>query len=850
MTDHSPEPSQTVAPYVWGNVPQRNKNFTGREELLRELERRAGPLTSSPVTAIVPQALYGLGGVGKTQLAIEYAYRYAEKYQVVWWVPADQIALIRSTLAALAPRLNLTDIPPGRVEDSVAAVLDALRRGEPYNRWLLIFDNADQPEPIREFIPHGPGHVIVTSRNRGWDRFVEALEVDVFTREESLEYLQRRVKGISALDAERLAEELGDLPLALDQAAALLTETLMTVDVYLRLLAEESDRILGENPAPADYPLPVAAAWSLSVTRLQEQTPYAMELLQRCAFFGPAAIPLDMLDRGRYVLDPPLRDTLRDPILMTRVIRALGRYSLARIDHYRRTLEVHRIIQRLIRDELDAEEQFAMRHEVHLLLAASDPGDPDDVDNWPKYAELLAHVGPSEVVTCRTEFVRRLAQNIVRYLYISGNYNSALTSADNALTRWTPDSGEDDLYVLIMARLKAQILRAVGRYQEAYELAEITFERMRAILGADHEETLILMNGLCVDRRARGDFKGSLELTKASLDRHRAVFGNDHPRTFAAMNNLAEDYELNSDYGVARKLNEELYEEKLVFYHGDSHPQALLTLNALARVIREEGNFIEARDKARRARNGFKDLVQQHVLPEGHPWVMQQVVDFSIALRAAGNDPESLELAQEAYDRFKRVYGPHHAGTLAAAFTLANAQRVSGDLDHASQLLARTEKHCSSVFGDDHPYTLISALNASIINRRQGKAELACSRLTAIHAALSTSLGPSSHPALICAVNLANAMVDLGDIAKAIDLGEQTLPQLIALLGADHPHALTCAANLALDLEVAGETKKAADLASDTLAKYRRCLGDEHPEVRAAAAGERQDLGVEVPILF
>ena len=120
------------------------------------------------------------------------------------------------------------------------------------------------------------------------------------------DYLQRRVKGIALADAGRLAEELGDLPLALEQAAALLTETVMTVDMYLHLLAEESERILGENPPPSDYPVPVAAAWSLSVTRLREQTPYAMELLQRCAFFGPAPIPLELLDRGRYVLEPPL----------------------------------------------------------------------------------------------------------------------------------------------------------------------------------------------------------------------------------------------------------------------------------------------------------------------------------------------------------------------------------------------------------------------------------------------------------------------------------------------------------------------------------------------------------------
>ena len=833
-------------PVIWGNVPQRNKNFMGHEDVLHELRRRF----TSEITAALPHALHGLGGVGKTQLAIEYAYRYADQYQVVWWIPADQVALIRSTLAALAPRLGITVVPPGRVEDAMAAVLDALRRGEPFDRWLLIFDNADQPESIRAFMPYGPGHVIVTSRNRGWDRFAESLEVNIFTRDDSLSYLQRRVKGITRADADRLAEELGDLPLALDQAAALLTETVMTVDIYLRLLSEESDRILGENPASSDYPLPVAVAWSLSVTRLQKQAPHAMELLQRCAFFGPAPIPLDLLDRGRYVLGPPLQDTLRDPIMMGRAIRALGRYSLAQIDNSRRTLQVHRIIQRLIRNELGEDDQFAMRHEVHLLLAASDPADPDDVNNWPKYADLLAHVGPSELVTCRTDFVRRLARNFVHYLYISGNYNGARTSADKALTQWTADSGEDNQDVLIMARQKAQVLRAVGRYQEAYEIAARTFERMRTVLGDDHEETLILMNGLYVDRLTRGDFRGSLELTEKSLERHRLIFGNEHPCTFAAMSTLAESFELNSRYAEARELNLQLYDEKVVFYLSDSHPQVLFTLNALSRVLREQGYFLEARETAKRAYDGYGDLVRQHTLPESHPWVLQQEVDFSTALRAAGTDPESLELAHEAYNKFERAFGPEHGSTLAAAFNLANAQRVSGDLEHAGQVLETTERRCRITFGEDHPYTLAGRLNLSIVRRRQGEAEIARSHLTEIHAALSQTLGPNSHPALICAVNLANALAELGKMAEAVNLGEEILPQLIALLGPDHPHNLTCAANLALDLRAAGQTKRAADLANGTLAQYRRALGDEHPEVRAAAAGQRQDLGIDIPVLF
>lgn len=846
---HSPEPSRLPVPDIWGNVPQRNKNFTGREELLAELRRR---VEQTPATAVLPQALHGIGGVGKTQLAIEYAYHFADQYQVVWWVPADQIALVRSTLAALAPRLGLIGIAPGRVEDAVTAVLDALRRGQPYKRWLLVFDNADQPELIREFMPLGPGHVIVTSRNRGWADVVDALEVDVFTREESRRYLKRRVPAIVQGDADRLADELGDLPLALEQAAALLAQTVMTADVYLGLLGEESDRVLGENPKPSDYPLPVAAAWSLSVTRLSEQAPYALELLQRCAFFGPAPIPLELLDRGRYVLGSPLKDTLRDPILMSRAIRALGRYSLARIDNFRRTLEVHRIIQRLIRNELDPAVRFSMRHEVHLLLAASDPDDPDSIENWPKYAELLGHVGPAEVVTCRSDEVRRLAQNIVRYLYVTGNYTSALASADKALTHWTADSadGENNKYVLIMSRLKAQVLRALGRYQESYELAVRTLERMRTVLGEDHEETLILMNGHCVDLRARGDFKASLELTKSSFEHHKAIFGTDHPRTLAAMNNLAEDFELNSDYSAARELNEELYEEKRVVYHANDHPLVLLTLNALARIMREEGHYDEARTASRQAYDGYQDLVRQHVLAEGHPLVLQQAVDFSAALRAAGADPESLEVAQDVYDRYTLAFGPDHAATLAAAANLSNAHRVGGDLSQAWKLMEDTVQRYRNLFGEDHPYALGSSLNLSIINRRLGEVGAARRSLEAVQGGLSRLLGRNKHPTLLCAVNLATTLAELGDAKSAAKLGEETLPQLADVLGRDHPHTLTCAANLALDLKTLGQTQRAADLASDTLERYRRALGDDHPEVRAAESGQRQDLGIEIPVVF
>src|SRR5262249_13149065 len=158
--------------------------------------------------------------------------------------------------------------------------------------------------------------------------------------------------------------------------------------------------------------------------------------------------------------------------------RALGHFALARIDNHRRTIEVHRIIQRLIRDELDDDSKSRLRHEVHMLLHAADPGAPDEFENWPKYAELLAHTEPSELVSCEEPGARQLVQNLVRYLYSSGNYSNALDYANAALASWTADSREDDRFVLVMSRLKVQVLQALARYDEAYRLSLTTLEKM------------------------------------------------------------------------------------------------------------------------------------------------------------------------------------------------------------------------------------------------------------------------------------------------------------------------------------------------------------------------------------
>lgn len=271
--------------------------------------------------------------------------------------------------------------------------------------------------------------------------------MDVFARKDSKEFLLKRVhNGLDETDADRLAEALGDLPLALEQAGAMLAETGMRVDEYLQLLQEHVTRIMTEG-RPMDYSSSMTAAWSLSVARVREQSPQALDLLRCCAFFGPEPIPRNIFRRGISVTGTGLSTELKnlsDPIATARAIRDLGRYALISITE--RSFSVHRLISALIRNDLTAEEQASYRHDAHLLLAAGAPRNPDNETLWPRYAELLPHVVSSSMLLneCPESWVRDFVMDMVRYLYTSGDPAASRQLVERCINQWTADSGPSD----------------------------------------------------------------------------------------------------------------------------------------------------------------------------------------------------------------------------------------------------------------------------------------------------------------------------------------------------------------------------------------------------------------------
>ncbi|HVV23271.1 MAG TPA: FxSxx-COOH system tetratricopeptide repeat protein, partial [Pseudonocardiaceae bacterium] len=288
QVDHSPsirayhQRQPEDPPPVWGNVPPRNPNFTGREELLEQLGKR---LTAGGTTAVLPSALHGMGGIGKTQIATEYIYRHLQDYDVIWWIEAARQTQIRASLTELARQLGLGGATEANT--AVRAVREALRTGRPYRRWLLVFDAADSPEEVRQFFPtNGPGEVLITSRNPDWAGIARPLELAVFKRGESVDLLRKRGPEIDTSEANQLADKLGDLPLAIEQAAAWRAVTGMPVREYLRLFDESVAEIL-DTSAPPDYEVSVAAAWNVSFDELRTRNPAAHQILHICAFFSP-----------------------------------------------------------------------------------------------------------------------------------------------------------------------------------------------------------------------------------------------------------------------------------------------------------------------------------------------------------------------------------------------------------------------------------------------------------------------------------------------------------------------------------------------------------------------------------
>lgn len=830
-------PGGAANPAVW-NVGTRNARFTGRGSVL---ERLRDEILGGSQAVVLPQALYGLGGVGKTQVALEYAHRFKADYDLVWWISAEQPDLINTALAELAARLGH---PVGEsVTEAAEAAREALRRGIPHARWLLIFDNASDPKEIEEYLPGGDGHVLITSRNQAWSRVAAPLEVDVFTSAESVEHLIRRVPGLTPEEALKVGSALGFLPLAVEQAAAWLEVTGVAADVYLTQLEQQTAEVLALE-APADYPAPVASTWTLSFQQLQQASPAAARMLELCAFFAPEPISLDMIYSDEMArLLARYDDTLREKLVLGKVVRELSRFALAKVDQGNNSLQVHRLVQAVIRSRMTLREQDETCHEVHTILAGAKPrqGDTDDPENWPKFDQILPHVGPSRAAACGEEETRQLLIDLVRYLWKRGDFERGLREGSTLSDGWAERLGPDHWQRLFLQSQLANVLRSQGRYEEACDLDQKVLARQRATLGDDHPHTLITAGGLSADLGALGRYQEALTMARETYDRLTELFGDDHPRTLASANNLALSYRLVGDCFSARDLDRDTLDRRRAV-HGPDHPWTLFSAAALARDMREAGEYQTSVTLLRSTLRIYRDVLGEKALD-----TLRTATSLAASLRKAGHREEAQKLALDTHVLFNQMF-PDSPDTVAAALELVSCQAAIGQQgearDRATEILAERRKK----FGPGHPYTLVVANNLANYLCACGDTQEGYELGTATLGRLRSGLGEQHPFTLSCAVNLANCLVELGRPAEAAALGQETLDLFRDRLGqahADHPDALACRANLTIALLALDRTAEAAQVREGVVDAFRRVLGENHPNVRDAQEGVRLSLDLE-----
>jgi tetratricopeptide (TPR) repeat protein len=810
-----------------GTVPYRSPAFTGRADLLELIRVRLGGEPWRPL------ALHGLGGVGKTRLALEYVHREAARYDLIHWISAEQPDQARMALAALGERLQLpASQDPQDTQQTVRAVLSRLESGDV--PWLLVFDNANAPEDIEPLLPAAGGHVLITSRDAAWRDAARAVEVDVFTRSESIELLRHRGKSISFDEADQIAGWLGDLPLALEQVAAMQSATAMPAAEYLRQLAEHRPGILAEGQ-PRDYPATVAAVFGIAYRRLRNEAAVSAQLLELLSCLGAEPVSLSLLRSGRDV-PPPLGRILDRIDPLHPAVRRLSRYGLVKVDEPAQAVEVHRLVQRVVRDELTAPALSAARASARRLLATANPGDPDSPTTWELHRRIGPHLVPSGIVGDESEDARVAVLDQIRYLWAVGEYAGSRRLGEQALAAWA-GRGDDEHQFVCERHLTAALL-ASGEYEEAERSATALLRRLAEDprYGPDHSLTIYTTSNVALLHRVFGRYRQALAVEHDRVEQYTRLRGPDHPRTLWVRNNLAVCLRLLGRFEQAYEIDSELAEARRAAL-GHDHPDTLLSSTNLARDLYGLGRYGEALETLDLA---WPTLVDR--LGSRHTITLLAARTIAIALRKTGRIDDALVRSREHYLQCQGQYGPDHQHTLAGTLTYANALRAAGHA--AGHLATEAVNRYSRRFGKRHPLSLAAATILAATMRDAGEGRKARQVDEMALTDLRSELGKGHPYTLAAGVGLAADLVMVREEETARSLLERVLDDLREARGARHPDTLTCGVNLGLLLR---EQDTGTEVLAESLTALREVLGAGHPQVLAAQQGRRGDCEIEPP---
>ena len=585
----------------------------GRDEDLQNLAiSLQGP---SQATVITQRVIYGLGGIGKTRLAIEYAWRYGDRYKEgVFFVRAEPVAELRSGLAQLSgPTLLNLPVQPGQAENEVVgAVLGHLRDR---SGWLLILDNVDTEQAanaVGEILPSlASGHVLITSRLKDWPAGIDNRPLQTLDLGEATAFLLQRTDNARTRrtedpeQARRLADLLGGLPLALEQAAAYINRKQMTFAEYLDAWERERAQVLRwHHKRLMSYPESLATTWQKTFRQLD---PTAASILRLAAYLAADPIPIDMFEVGKEIVAEAVRllceETGEEAVdgSISDAIADLAGYSM--ISRQGTMFTVHRMVQEVLRSRTPEERRRDWIEKALQIVDNVAPTEALDVRNWPIWDVLRPHVG--QVIEFADQVgipepTGALMHNLAALLIAKALYREAEPLVRRVLELNETRLGPDHPIMAVCLNNLAQLFQDTNRLSEAEPLMRRALDIDEASLGKDHPNVARDLNNLASLLQATNRLSEAEPLMRRALDINEAFFGKDHPSVARNLNNLAQLLKATNRLSEAEPLMRRALDIDEASF-GLDHPDAAIDLNNLALLLHATNRLAEAEPLMRQA---------------------------------------------------------------------------------------------------------------------------------------------------------------------------------------------------------------------------------------------------------
>jgi len=828
--------SPEIPAVIWNAPYHQNPFFTGREKTLHRL--RDTFLSKKPGALTQPLALGGLGGVGKTQIAMEYAYRYRDEYHTILWVRADSYETLTSDFVAIATLLNL----PEQNLFEQSRVLTAVKRWlARKTQWLLIFDNADDLRMISEFIPAPSlGHILLTTRIHVTGKVADFIEIDKLSPDEAVLLLLRRAR-LLALDASlnqvsnedrsfatNICQFLDGLPLAINQAGAYIEETECGLSHYLQLYQTHRWALLQwQETLATDYPYSVATTWSLSFEKIAQTNPAATELLQIFAFLVPDAIPEEMLIQGNSEFSSALQTATADIIQFNETIRSLLTFSLLRRSPDSQTLTIHRLVQAVLKDRMDENTQRDWAERTVRVVNQSFP--EVEFATWGLCQRYLPQAQVCADLILHFQFAfpeaARLLDLTGCYLLQRGLFNEAKQFLQQAHTIREKASGSRPSDVATSLNNLALLYQALGKDELGELLCQQALTIREEVSGPEHPDTATSLNTLANLYDNQEKFEQATPLYQRALAIREKMPVSEQARTAVTLNDLAVHYANQGKFEQA-----EMYAQRALAIRekvlSPEHPDLAVSLGNLAGFYHAQGKFEQA------------EMLYQHTLTIFYQAMGPEYSDIAIVLDNLawlyidqGKYEQAEASCQRALTISEKVSGDDHPHVAQNLMTLAWLYQLQEQYEQAESLYRRALAIRMKTLGPHHSYTATSLNRLAILYTKQGlykQAETFALRALEIK---EKALGSEHHTVASNLDNLAEIYLAQGKLAQAKSFVLRSVNIREESLGTEHPDTASSYHTLANISMEESKYEEAEQLYKQALAIRERVLGPRHPDI-------------------